>query len=145
MPSSPNLATLVAALQQATDGGIITPDYNNTLVQAVIALSNAVTTLSAAPKVASGSTLAGATAWVQYTGTGIYVDVNTTAAGFTTTPTYVTSIGGNSSHWSTVGGSSIYSPTPTGFRVYVRWVDGASLTIATAILYGWHINWIAVS
>jgi hypothetical protein len=70
--------------------------------------------------------------------------VNTSEGYFTHTPMYIASLGGNSSHWSTVGGSSIYMPTPTGFRVYVKWVDNSPLTPAQAQSLGWHINWIGM-
>jgi hypothetical protein len=94
---------------------------------------------------ARGSTPVGNTAWQQYPGgEGVFVDVDTSSARFTTTPIYITSIGGATSHWATTGATSIYTPTPTGFRVYVRWSSGGSLTPAIANEYGWHINWIAV-
>src|SRR5437763_9908946 len=96
---------------------------------------------------ASGSTPPGATAWQQYnppTNTGVFVDVDTSAAGFDTTPVYITSIGGNSSHWSTTGATSIYTATAKGFRVYVRWADGSALTPAQANSLGWYINWIGM-
>jgi|SRR4051794_520164 len=98
----------------------------------------------AAVKIASGRTTPGATAWQGYSPTGIMVDVSTVSGNFSNTPVYVTSIGGDSSHWSTAGATSIYLPTATGFRVYVRWVDGAPLTPATAANNQWHINWIGM-
>jgi hypothetical protein len=102
--------------------------------------------------IARGSTPVGNTAWQQYfvqagvvtAGSGIFVDVDTSSAGFTTTPIYITSIGGAGYHWGTTGATSIYAPTPTGFRVYIRFPDGSSLTPAFANQNGWHINWIAV-
>ena len=95
--------------------------------------------------IARGSTPIGNTAWQQYfDGEGIFLDVDTSSAGFTTTPIYITSLGGRSHHWETTGATSIYLPTPTGFRVYVRWWGGGPLTPAIANQYGWHINWIAV-
>jgi hypothetical protein len=108
--------------------------------------------LSQTVQVVSGSTPPGNTAWYQHSnqpdavfgGQGIFVDVNTSSAGFTTTPIYITSIGGTSHHWAITGATSIYNPTPTGFRVYVRFPNGDSLTPAIANQYGWHINWIAV-
>jgi hypothetical protein len=96
--------------------------------------------------IARGSTPVGNTAWQEYSG-GVFVDVDTSSAGFTTTPIYITSLGGRSDHWWTTGATSIYLPTPTGFRVYVRWSTGGSLTPLTpevANQLGWHINWIAV-
>ena len=99
-------------------------------------------------KIASGSTTPGATNWVAYGESGLYVDVDTSAAGFTQTPAYVTSIGGEAGHWEIVGSSSIYQPTATGFRVYIR-RDRTSepanaLTPQIANTNKWHINWIAI-
>jgi len=102
--------------------------------------------------IARGSTPVGNTAWQQYSvpggvvtgGQGIFVDVNTSSSGFTTTPIYITSLGGTGYHWGTTGATSIYAPTPTGFRVYIRFPDGSSLTPAFANQNQWHINWIAV-
>lgn len=105
-------------------------------------------------RVASGRTPQLSTNWQVYTGSGIFVDVDTTAAKFTGNPVYLTSIGGVSSHWSTIGATSIYPigpgiqpgtglPTATGFRVYVQWADRTTaLTPAQAKGFGWHINWI---
>ncbi len=95
-------------------------------------------------KFASGSTTPGATNWVKYTNSGIYLDVDTSSAGFTTTPKYFTSIGGTSSQWSTTGATSIYNATKNGFRVYVRWANGAAITAAQANAWNWHIDWLAV-
>jgi len=98
--------------------------------------------LSQTVQAVGGRTPVGNTAWQPFPG-GIFVDVNTTFAGFTKTPLYITSLGGNGYHWATAGATSIYEPTPTGFRVYVRWLNGDPLTPAFANQYGWHINWIA--
>ncbi len=98
-------------------------------------------------KIASGRTLPGDTNWQQYNppaNTGIFLDVDTSAAGFSSTPVYTTSIGGNSSHWATTGATSIYSATPRSFRVYVRWANGNTLTPAQANGWQWHINWIGM-
>ena len=93
----------------------------------------------------SGSTTPGSTNWQPYSGnTGIYLDVDTSAGKFSTTPQYFTSLGGNSSHWATTGVTSIYTPSPTGFRVYVRWSDGSALTPAQANSLQWHVNWLGV-
>lgn len=96
-------------------------------------------------RIASGRTMPGATAWQQYhTGFGVYVDVDTSAAHFTSTPAYVTSIGGVTNHWATTGATSVYFATATSFRIFVRWDDGGSLTPAQANEFQWHINWIAM-
>ena len=98
--------------------------------------------LSQTLQVVGGATPVGNTAWQPYT-EGIFVDVDTSSAQFASTPIYITSLGGNGGHWATTGATSIYLPTRTGFRVYVRWANGGSLTPAIANQNGWHINWIA--
>jgi len=96
------------------------------------------------PLLVSGSTPAGNTAWQQYPGgEGVFVDVNTSSFGFQYTPIYITSLGAKLGSWGVIGATSIYNPTPTGFRVYVRYATGGSLTPAVANQNGWHINWIA--
>lgn len=79
------------------------------------------------------------TPWVQYGGSvpGLYVDVDTTACGESYTPNYLTSLGGTSRHWAALGVTSIYSPTPTGFRVYLNTTE----TVASAQSMKWHVNW----
>lgn len=98
----------------------------------------------ATARIASGRTTPGSTSWLAYGSSGIYLDVDTSAAKLTVTPVYVTSLGGNSGNWSTAGATSIYLPTAIGFRVYVKWVDNAPLTPAQANAWQWHINWIAM-
>jgi hypothetical protein len=83
--------------------------------------------------------------WQQFQeNAGVFIDVDTTPHRFATTPVYVTALHGTSQHWDTTGGSSVYSPTRTGFRVYVRRPDGRSLTVANAQQRNWHIQWIGV-
>jgi hypothetical protein len=99
-------------------------------------------------RVTAGSTPKGQTAWQAYIVNGIprgiFVDVDTSAGSFTTDPIYVTSLAGNNRHWATSGGSCPYTPTTTGFRIYVRWIDNATPpTPQSANADGWHINWIA--
>ncbi len=114
--------------------------------QQEISLEPAKPTTGKDTKTASGRTTPGATNWQVERSTTIYVDVDTSAAGFTTTPVYVTSIGGDTNHWRTAGGSSVYAATATGFRVFLRWdtisVNQEALTPADANNYKWHINWI---
>lgn len=99
-------------------------------------------------RVASGRTTPGSTNWQPYTGAGgipgAFVDVDTTSGGFTKAPVYITSLGGTTDHWAAIGATSIYVPTPTGFRVYVRWVNGAALSPSVANQSQWHINWIGM-
>jgi hypothetical protein len=63
--------------------------------QQEISLEPAKPTTGKDTKTASGRTTPGATNWQAERSTTIYVDVDTSAAGFTTTPVYVTSIGGD--------------------------------------------------
>ncbi|MFP2959399.1 hypothetical protein ACLEPN_16560 [Myxococcus sp. 1LA] len=70
----------------------------------------------------------------------MYLDVNTAACGLASTPRYVTSLGGVGSHWVSRGATSIYTPTATGFRVYVNF---PGITPAQANTWGWHLNWQA--
>lgn len=98
------------------------------------------------------------TNWQDYFGQGIFIDVNTSACGFQTTPHYLVTLETGSSRWQISGVPSIYSPTPTGFRVYLRWTDSPGdsptlgtnndpnpLTPITATNYGWVIRWTAIS
>jgi hypothetical protein len=97
-------------------------------------------------RIGSGSTPSGNTPWQAYLGgtTGIFVDVDTSSAGFKKTPTYVTSITGTSNHWSTTGGSSIYSATPTSFRIFIRYADGGAITPPIANGFQWAVNWVGI-
>ena len=75
---------------------------------------------------------------------GVYVDVDTSAASFRSTPHYVASLAGKTHHWLTTGGSCVYNPTDTGFRIYVRYFDSSdeNITPEFANEAGWHISWI---
>jgi hypothetical protein len=75
--------------------------------------------------------------------------IDTSAAGFTTVPTYVVSVGGKGHHWGIAGSSSIYNPTAKGFEVEIRWEkgyhqDGTAVTPAVANQNQWHIHWIGI-
>lgn len=100
--------------------------------------------MSSLVKIASGKTAPGSTNWKPYGTTGIYVDVNTSFAGLKGTPVYMTSLGGSSQHWQAIGVTSIYSPTATGFRVFVRWINGGPLSPGQANGLKWHVNWMAM-
>lgn len=87
--------------------------------------------------------------WQHYpiaTGDGVYMDVDTSAAGFTSTPVYFTSISGIAGHWRTTGASSIYDPTSTGFRIYINDLNDEDVTpsmVNSAVPpnWGWVIHW----
>ena len=120
------------------EGGVVTPAQANTWKWHIqwqgIARSEANN---------AGSTTSGATNWKQYTSNSLYLDVDTSSAGFTETPIYITSLGGSSNHCLTTGATSIYRATPTGFRVYVFY-EGGVVTPAKANTWKWHIQWIGI-
>ncbi|WP_298419223.1 T9SS type A sorting domain-containing protein [uncultured Kordia sp.] len=125
-----------------------------------------ITTISAQMTVGSMVVAQGVTApsdWIDYNGGvgGIYVDVNTSACGFTQTPHYLVTLESTTNsgyHWYINGVPSIYSATPTGFRVYLRWADHPSdnptigglnfpnpLRASTAQNRSWVIRWTAIT
>lgn len=81
------------------------------------------------------------TRWRQYTEGGISVDIDTSSAGFSSTPLYFTSLGGHTNNWLAQGVTSIYQPTERGFRVHISYPE---LTVAKAKEWGWYVSWIAV-
>ena len=96
-------------------------------------------------KFTAGQTAPATTMWQDYpNGTGVFVDVDTRSGNFSSTPVYLASLGGKSHHWATTGGSSIYSASPTGFRIYVRWADGKPMSKDDAYAHGWFINWMGI-
>jgi len=89
----------------------------------------------------AGETPLGNTKWVKYgKKNGIYVDVDTSACGFSKTPVYKTSIGGASHHWTTTGASSVYKAKKNSFRIYIHQKD---ITVKNAKKKKYHIKWIA--
>ncbi|MFG1961541.1 hypothetical protein [Nonomuraea sp. NPDC049028] len=102
---------------------------------------------STTQRIASGSTAPGM-GWQLYINNspGLYIDVDTTSAGFRGTPVYTVSVGGTDHQFELTGTSTVYRPTATGFRVYIRWSerDIPPLTVADAETYGWYVNWIGV-
>ena len=91
-----------------------------------------------------GQTAPGTTNWKAYTSNSIYVDVDTSAAGFTETPLYFTSLGGKSNQFDAQGASAIYYPTAKGFRIYLKSPTGVVLTPTYANSREWYVQWLAV-
>lgn len=103
-------------------------------------------------RIATGSTPEGFTNWRQCLPVSlcggipsILVDVDTSRAGFTRTPNYVTSIGGGGVHGLTNGATAIYGATPKGFTVGVYFLDKSNITPQIANGLGWRINWMGMS
>lgn len=82
--------------------------------------------------------------WVVYDPFSIYIDVDTSACGFSTTPTHFTSLSGDADHYVLTGVNSIYFETSTGFRVYVYNTFGSNISPTTATTYNWKVKWMAV-
>jgi hypothetical protein len=82
--------------------------------------------------------------WQDYKGktgtvSALYMDVDTGKNKFHGVPSYITSVVGRSHHWGVSGGASIYSPTKTGFRVYLEKAQSAYFAKEKK----WCINYIA--
>jgi hypothetical protein len=94
--------------------------------------------------IGAGSTPPGQ-GWLDYNNTaGLHIVVDTSAAGFTTTPVYVASVAGDGSHWILTGTSAVYTPTATRFDMYIRFWDGRAITPADAANNNWRVSWIAI-
>jgi hypothetical protein len=81
--------------------------------------------------------------WQSYGDRGIYVDVDTSEAGFTAVPRYFTTLSPQRGIWATTGATSVYSPEQDRFRVYLRKVSG-TLTPEDAQSRGWYLSWVGV-
>lgn len=81
------------------------------------------------------------------TGKQIYVEVKTHLENCEAEPIYVCSLSGDSHHWSTTGGSSIYHPDKSGFRINLRFAleNPPEITAALAKERNWRITWAAYS
>ena len=76
---------------------------------------------------------------------GLCLTIDTSAAGFTSTPLYFTSISGDAGHWRVLGHNAIYLATPNSFKIFIHYqgnIEGG-LTPSYANEMGWHINWCA--
>jgi len=82
----------------------------------------------------------GSSNWTRYNKYGVYVDVDTSSCGFSSTPVYVTSISGQNL-WQTTGSSEPYHENSTYFRIYIRQDSG--ITPADASGWSWSVNWVA--
>jgi hypothetical protein len=127
---------LISALVAASASGCATDGIDDTEVErSIVALGTAA--------ICEGNTPAGSTAWQQDQANSLYVDIDTSACGFATTPLYFTSLGGVGYQWRTTGATSIYRRNPGTFRVYVV-DDSGPVTPAIANQRQWHINWKAI-
>ncbi len=81
--------------------------------------------------------------WTPYSD-GMTAVIDTSAAGFTSTPTYFpTLVGGGS--WVVTGVTSVYSASKAAFQIYLRQSDPTLSVNATyANNNGWTINWLGI-
>ena len=96
------------------------------------------------PYICSG--ISSNTLWQNYTGTGIFMDVDTSNCNFTSTPSYFTSISGTSAHWDLAGYGAIYNPTSTTFRIYAKSLSSADVgtLLDRSIDCKWNVHWLGI-
>lgn len=82
------------------------------------------------PRVFAGAADASSLDWKKYSDnkTAMFVEVDTTNAGFTKTPLYFVSIEGSGS-WSAQGVSAVYSRKKDSFRTYLKWSHSSKTNI----------------
>jgi len=94
-------------------------------------------------KVCAGSTGRATTDWTNNSSDGVYYDVDISDCGFKTIPTVTTAVEGSSSHFVSLGTSSIYNTSPSAFRIYLK-NTYANPQGGAAENYKWNVEWIAV-
>ena len=129
---------LAAAVKDSEQVGAVNNDSAISLRAAVRATQG---TSGDALHLVVGQTDPKKTNWIQYNHGGIYVDIDTSSAEFSSTPYYFTSLSGHTNNWMAQGVTSIYLPTAKGFRVHVGYRE---LTAEQAKQWGWSISWIAI-
>ena len=75
--------------------------------------------------------------------TGIYITVDTSACGFTSTPKYFTSLSGANLSWKITGVDAIYNESPNEFWLFLDLIDGG-LSISAVAAYNLRLNWMAI-
>ncbi len=99
-------------------------------------------------KIGTGKTVPQHTDWIEFDAgllQGVLVDVDTSDAGFSNTPSYVVSLHGTGHVSKTTGGSEVLNASSSGFRIVVRYSTTESVvTPEFANFHGWHIVWIGV-
>jgi hypothetical protein len=83
--------------------------------------------------------------WHNFYSKGSFLDINTGTCKFSETPKYFTSLVGNAYIDRVQGASSIYSPTSSGFRIYVgEDVNHRTMSGYVANAYRFRIRWCGV-
>ena len=103
--------------------------------------------MKASTRIGGGKTKSGE-GWKKGDGEFIHIHVDTSAAGFTSTPVYLCSLSGTEYHCYTVGGNSVYGPNAHGFDVYLAWSKGTKMNGWNLESYSstrqWRINWVGL-
>lgn len=94
-------------------------------------------------RIASGKTQPGQTDWRRGVDDRLWLMVDTSGAGFDTTPNYFVSIGGEIDYWKARGGHVVCEPKASSFVVRVWYAGRPIFTPADANTMRWHVNWMA--
>jgi hypothetical protein len=100
------------------------------------------------PVVRSGSTKKGQ-GWTHTDGAStIEIKVDTSAAGFTSVPVYVASLGFDASQekaaYTVTGIDAVYEPSAKGFTLHLQ-RGGHAPSVDEVDRWGWVINWVGVA
>jgi len=94
-------------------------------------------------KIVCGKTPEGNTNWKQYSDKALFVDV--AVSDFKSTPYYFVNVHGEGFNLLLTGGSSAYSMTNKGFRIYVHIHDSPiPINPQKANEFKWHVQWMAI-
>ena len=138
---------LFLGVKVGTDAEMTPRELINTIPVAEMALTvpdGAIGTSQLENHLCCGSTNSDGTGWENHYAFAVTIPIDTSECSFSSTPMYFTSLVGAGSHYDTTGATSIYSPTPTDFRVYVKDPQGDEITPAFADEMDWHIEWCGV-
>ena len=96
-------------------------------------------------KIVCGRTSVDATAWVLVNAADkrVKVTVDTSGAGFSSTPYYLVSLAGDMYNNRNIGGQSVHSPTVTSFVVAPQYTGPLAFNDSVARSWKWHITWCA--
>ena len=96
------------------------------------------------PYICSG--ISSNTLWKNYTGAGIFMNVDTRNCNFTSMPSYFTSISGKNGHWDLAGYGAIYIPTSTTFRIYAKSMLNTDIEtlLNRTITNEWNVHWLGI-
>lgn len=78
----------------------------------------------------------------------LLVTIDTSAAGFTGIPTYLSSMDGLGNHYRLRGVNTIYNPQINSYQIYLIYynhdVPSYMISVTDAVTWGWTINWCGI-